>query len=840
MNRGKLVTTNDPQEVEKALAQVGSTVLLANSKMGCAMALTNTGKGIETKAHCFSTPHPITAKGALSRSAHKEITASGIMPSMACGSHASTKRLVARGAMAAAFSGALFLGMGADNAMAQSLGYNYFGGTNPLGEVVATLSKPAFVDIDHDGDMDCFIGEMEGSIQYWKNNGQAGSPDFMQLTGDANPLTGTRSFMDRPAPTFVDIDGDGDMDCFIGSEYPVTQRLMLEKGDSVQSAVSFVENIGTPQAPVFDWSGVITDTRKTITQNPLLVQSVYCAVPTFVDIDGDGDMDAFVGDYRGYIHGYENVTGEPNKSITSTIAFYAKGLLQDSNGDNIQAYYGYAAPVFMDGDNDGDMDLFVGNRFGLIQYYENTGDNENPEFNERTMDQNPLPVNPGQNSAPAFADINGDGRMDAFFGTSLSIYASKAEDLPHSLTSMNMRYYQNVGTAAKPDFRSRGDNPFNLGPKAFAPNPVLGDVDGDGDLDALVGSDDNFYSFIWLIQGYEGKTDDAKLISKLYGQTLGYYENTGTVSDPVFAAKQGENNPWGDRNWYLPSPAIADLNGDGLNEVYVGHTEENDYLVLSRKQNSFETGVIDAYAYRNISDTRSFESMDVNPFRNLELPIYPSPAFTDIDGDGDLDVFVAGTVGNGYSYNAQIQFFRNVGSAISPTFTLVQGDANPLTGVEGMIYPRLSFADVDGDGDLDAVLTDLPLQAPRKDGMEEPVYPGVRYFKNTGTKTAPVFVEKLEGANPFDVVVDKAIPTGVALADIDNDKDVDAVVGDVFGKVYYFRNIKTVEEANAILKDDDNWLCFVNSAQSETSLWDRLTDSCKQSAQKIKDFFSPS
>ncbi|MBI9075519.1 MAG: VCBS repeat-containing protein [Desulfatibacillum sp.] len=840
MDRGKKVNTNDPQEVAKALAQVGSSVLLANPKMGCAMALTNTGDGLEKKAHWFSTSHPITAKGALSRAARNELAASGLVPSIACGTSASTKRLVARGAMAAAFSGAMLFGMGATDAMARDFGFTYYGGTNPLGEVFASGAKPAFVDIDKDGDMDCFIGENGGSVQYWKNNSQGGAASFTRVTGEGNPFSDT-DVLYWAAPTFVDIDGDGDMDAFIGHATELYQYWPTKNGGS-DSLVSFIENTGTPQVPVFD-SGVFTDTiRKTIPQNPLIVQGDHCAVPTFADIDGDGDMDAFVGDSEGYIRVYENVTGEdPRKVITATIDFMSQGLLPGNDGYPIYAYNGYAAPSFVDVDGDGDLDLFVGNKYGAIQYFQNTGTAQSFQFTEMTLCQNPIKVNPGAYSAPAFTDINGDGRMDAFLGASwfYGFGRKQEQEIGTSFySSLFVRYYQNTGTATEPAFRSRGDNPFNLGPDAMMPSPALGDIDNDGDLDAIVGC----FSPIWY--NYAAKEEAGKGKPVYLKQSLRYYENTGTVGDPVFALWSAAADPWENRmDWYLPSPAIADLDGDGSNEVYVGYSVDEEILRSSKDPITY-TSYIEAYQY--ITNTRSFVTACQNPLGDFaDLPMYPSPAFVDVDGDGDLDVFISGRFEEveyapllrkgdvvTYTYEADIAFYRNEGTAITPTFTLVEGEGNPLTGVEGMMMPRLSFADVDGDGDMDAVLSELFPYG----GLTL----GNRYFQNTGTKTEPVFEEREGNANPLEVMTKITIPGATALADLDNDKDVDAIVGDYFGKLYYFRNIKTVEEANAILKDNDDWLCFVDSAQSEVSLWNRLTESCKQGAQKIRMLFSPS
>jgi len=60
---------------------------------------------------------------------------------------------------------------------------------NPLGgEDVGYNSTPSFVDVDGDGDMDVFIGESYGSIVYYENTGTPQAPAFTQRTGAANPL----------------------------------------------------------------------------------------------------------------------------------------------------------------------------------------------------------------------------------------------------------------------------------------------------------------------------------------------------------------------------------------------------------------------------------------------------------------------------------------------------------------------------------------------------------------------------------------------------------------------------------------------------------------------------
>ncbi len=47
-------------------------------------------------------------------------------------------------------------------------------------------------------------------------------------------------------------------------------------------------------------------------------------------------------------------------------------------------------PKFVDIDDDGDLDVFTGRYDGYFQYFENTGDVNNPAFMEQSGGANPL------------------------------------------------------------------------------------------------------------------------------------------------------------------------------------------------------------------------------------------------------------------------------------------------------------------------------------------------------------------------------------------------------------------------------------------------------------------
>src|SRR5215467_2780733 len=114
---------------------------------------------------------------------------------------------------------------------------------NPLKNFSIPLnneSHPFFVDIDHDGDLDCFSGEYANGqlskIYFYRNDGTTKTPVFKQVTGASNPLSKVAANT-LTIPYFVDIDGDGDYDCFIG--------------EGTTGAIIYYKNIGTPTHPQF-------------------------------------------------------------------------------------------------------------------------------------------------------------------------------------------------------------------------------------------------------------------------------------------------------------------------------------------------------------------------------------------------------------------------------------------------------------------------------------------------------------------------------------------------------------------------------------------------------------
>jgi len=102
-------------------------------------------------------------------------------------------------------------------------------------------ASPAMADLDGDGWADLVTGETSGQIRFFRN---AGNPDSLQFI----PWTNQNLFAvvdSRSAPCLTDLDGDGDMDLLLGSEYNNVQ-VLRNLGTATQPDFSQEETIGFP------------------------------------------------------------------------------------------------------------------------------------------------------------------------------------------------------------------------------------------------------------------------------------------------------------------------------------------------------------------------------------------------------------------------------------------------------------------------------------------------------------------------------------------------------------------------------------------------------------------
>ena len=237
---------------------------------------------------------------------------------------------------------------------------------------------PAFADINNDGDYDCFAGLGNGITAYYQNNGTSIFPYFDSWY-NANAF-GIFDVGNNAKPAFADMDSDGDYDVYIGE---AGLKIYYFRNTGTLTSANFIEVI----------SYGITNPGTN-------------GVPTLVDIDDDGDFDLFAGEIYGNIYFYRNVGTQFNALFSGAF----------TNPFGLSDVGNYSAPAFCDVDFDGDYDAFIGNQSGNIIFFKNNGTPEEPDFGIPVT--NPFGIsNVFSYASPTFVDIDDNGAEDLFVGT---------------------------------------------------------------------------------------------------------------------------------------------------------------------------------------------------------------------------------------------------------------------------------------------------------------------------------------------------------------------------------------------------------------------------------------
>jgi hypothetical protein len=580
------------------------------------------------------------------------------------------------------------------------------------------MNRPVqqFLDIDDDKDPDLFVQDNESKrLTFFRN---IGTPTNIQLEWV------TDHFEDLEIGVwfkFADVDNDGDFDLFAEKPFGIIQ---------------YFRNDGSVTVPHFK---IVVDTLKDNNGYPITVSGF--SVPEWADINGDNNLDLFIGNILdGSITYYQNIGFEPDaipifEFVTSSFEGLqiitggsAKFLKFYSDQVNSQ-HHGANSLTFVDIDDDQDNDLFWGDFFwkGLI-YIPNKGTGFDPQFDMTDIVENYPPDNPlmtGGFNVPRFADIDDDGDFDMFIGV-LGGYISRISD-----SEENFYYYENTGSPYIPMFGLRTNHFVNSLDIGYNTIPALVDIDNDNDLD------------LFLANEIDLKSPEASN-SRLY-----LFENQGTKANPIFKLINTHflnyDRPTFDANY---SPTFVDIDGDHDKDLFLGRWE----------------GKLTFYRNDGTADSPDFTKIDEN-FAGIDVGMNSMPTFVDIDADNDFDLFI-GEQSQNIDFG-QINFYRNTGSNINPLFELVTTNYFDIDlGVGEFPYPF--FSDFDNDHDWDLFI-----------GTQTR---GIVLYRNIGTAQSANF----ELDTSFQII--GQLRTSPNLVDIDNDGDLDIFSGSQGGGLIYFEN----------------------------------------------------
>ena len=264
-----------------------------------------------------------------------------------------------------------------------------------------TASAPILVDINNDGLLDLFISNYYSykptlskysRIAYYRNTGTSTAPKFTYIENDFLNLSSTNYGL-KITPTFGDLDGDNKPDLLLG----------LENGTLV-----YYRNTTTGSNPTF------ANPVLNYTDNSGAVINVgQFAVPQLFDLNKDGKLDLVIGKKTGELVYYQNVgtTTNPQFELTNSNLGGIDVVTTTPDGFPMPHFFRHQDTTY----------LLLGAYDGVIRFYDSIDVNllAGTNFNLRKDNFLGMQKELGSFSACAISDLDNDGNLNLLVGQDL-------------------------------------------------------------------------------------------------------------------------------------------------------------------------------------------------------------------------------------------------------------------------------------------------------------------------------------------------------------------------------------------------------------------------------------
>ena len=381
---------------------------------------------------------------------------------------------------------------------------------------------------------------------------------------------------------------------------------------------------------------------------------------------------------------------------------------------------------------------------------------------------------------PSFVDVNKDGDLDIIIfeqqDFTVGYYENQSQELGFGCDSLIYKKITNCwGYFCE---CSTIDNSISLNhtsPACFHLNRMSGaadpdtvtnpgtrhtgstilafDYDKDGKLEVLIG--DASFDNLFFLKNTTAVSRDS-MISK---DSL-FPSYSKSISVPVF-----------------PAAFYIDVNNDNLKDLIVAPFNQNVCVLNPIIDTS--ANVNNVWLYLNIGtaarDSFQFVTDQFLVGKTIDLGDNTKPVFFDYNADGLLDI----VVGNCFYYDSEgdlirgLALFENTGTVQAPAFTLVDRDYMSLSS-QGFLGMHPTFGDLDDDGDKDLII-----------GLADGT---LLHLENTATSGNPPAFQ-LKATNYQNIIVSGyATPQ---LVDVNRDGKMDMIIGEVQGRLFYYKNTGT-------------------------------------------------
>jgi len=331
-------------------------------------------------------------------------------------------------------------------------------------------------------------------------------------------------------------------------------------------------------------------------------------------------------------------------------------------------------------------------------------------------------------------------------------------------------------------------SPGTFAPLSISDIPSIVDVDYDGDVDLLAWGPSG--NRVELYRNFANTLDtlDLRIRSFCWGQFT-------DIADTIFRVQLHQPCNYDEKTQHIGGVILAlSLNGDTLIDALItDYGTDNVVAVLNGGTRNIA---------HMVSQDTFFPSYDVP----VNLSFYPAIFSVDVNADGIKDLLFSP---NGYDIPSSGLYFQNHSDAawlylnqsndLSPYFHLHQKNFFYESFIDGGSNSIPVLFDEDLDGDLDFLLL-----ANQHTHVVNGIYNSQkhwRFYENIGSNAFPVFSLKTTNYHHFNdlTLLDTLSNLSLATADIDNDGDTDFFIGHKQGKIIFFEN-QFSDSANYVLK----------------------------------------